>query len=237
MIRQPQGVNFDAISRSDPDSTAHASSCRIRVFGLRPRSAPVLAAAAATLLLSLLLLPPNGCHGNDLDGGRNAKMSAHGHRRHPRNFRHGAVVPEVAEDDGWSSRNSRHATISEETTTTSGEEEEGGGTRCPVRVRRSISNGAPQDHRLDVRFVETAAVVVNGSAEVTAVPPRTAECGCPTSDEIRCNGGGLHHVPDFDTVDRIFAGLYMDKQDIRELPQAAFGSLKVSDLSECLTGH
>ena len=208
-----------------------ALSCRSPNSERPPRSNLVYAAAAT--VFALLLLSPTGCHGNELGGvaRTTTKMSAHGHRRHSRNFRHGAIEPEAGKGGEWNSMNTRHVAIYEETTTTL--MSDGGETRCPVRVHRSVSNGTSRDYRHDVRNIEGAAVEINGSSETTAAAvPQTAVCECPTVDEIRCTGGGFHHVPNFDNVDRIFTGLYIVKQDVRELLQAAFGSLKVSDQLE-----
>lgn len=225
----PKKVPHETVANQYPASMNEITlSCRSLSFECTRRSN--LALAAAMLVLLLLLLSPAGCHGNNSDSVAQTmtKMSAHGHRRHSRNFRHGTVEPEAGKGGEWNSRNVRHVAIYEEMTTTL--MSDGGETRCPVRVRRSVSNGTSRDYRHDVRNIVGDSIEINGSPEtMVATSRQTAVCECPTVDEIRCTGGGLHHVPDFENVNRTFTGLYIVKQDVRELLQAAFGSLKVSD--------
>lgn len=83
--------------------------------------------------------------------------------------------------------------------------------RCPVHVRLQPTANSDEGNR-----PEDAQ---GGKCECTGP--------IPEYDEIRCTGGGLYDVPDFDLDDRVFTGLYLIRQDIRGLPQAAFGNLKV----------
>jgi hypothetical protein len=89
---------------------------------------------------------------------------------------------------------------------------------CPIRFKPETTQDANSTSR-------GTLVIPEG-----AIPVGSGWCRClPTAgnDEIRCNGGGIREVPDFDAVDRVFCGLHIVRQGIQGLRQAAFGNLKV----------
>lgn len=195
-----------ATSIDDNDGDIH----RRHKPGSRVKSAPALAVvAAAAVILLLLLPPPPGCYGNKSDDSRIAASSS-GRRRHSRNSHHvsggGGGGPEANEDVG------RHWHQGPEETTTIEDVMHVVKDECPVRSRRPANKCSEVDVQLE-------GDDVNGTA---------TGCHCTRPDEIRCTGGGLDTVPNFNAGDRIFNVLYMVRQNVSELCEAAFGGLKVS---------
>lgn len=211
---------FPTLSSSSSVSSASASLhqtglCNVVQHStIQPRSHWVKSIRAATTFLAALLTVlatlPVGCHGNGINGYPVPETHHSARRRHSSSFDAGDVMlPASGGVPTPSTLSKSSATVVPSTTAP---------RRCPVRFRSETTQDA------------------NGTTLGTMAPPEGAVpvgsgwCRCLTTsgvDEIRCTGGGIGEVPDFDPVDRVFGGLYAVRQGIRGLRQAAFGHLKV----------